>query len=89
VIENSPYGWTADLYAHATRDAGVPATRVMVTPFPQSDDQPDYADIICTLAVADDIVAALDAQNYRYKIRYGTSGSALRVRIRVFRNQQG
>jgi len=89
VTDSLPTRWTTDLYVHATRDAGVPATQVMVTPFPQCDDQSSYADIICTLAVADDVVDALDDKDYRYKTEHGTSGSALRVRIRVFREQQG
>lgn len=86
MIEDSPTEWTTDLYVLATRGAGVPATQVMVSSIPQHDDEPSYADIICTLAVADDIANTLAAEDYRFKKEHGTSGSALRVRIRVFRD---
>lgn len=74
--------WSDFLYQLCVSDAPCPEQFVLVDHY--SGD--DYADIICTRAGAQNIIRCLRAKGYEYDEQRGTSGSAMRVRIRVWRD---
>jgi len=82
--------WVGEVYRLCTRDAGAPDNQVYVERHHNLvEGESDYCDVITSRAAAGNITDQLRADGYEYEEERGTSGSAVRVRIRVYRSDDG